>query len=89
MDTRPIDSRFMVVPCRNVYKYILGHFFVETLDAVASSVHLKLKCHNVKDEPMTISTNISRAKRFYKALQHDQKEGEGKVMEINVASLFE
>lgn len=36
-----------------------------------------------------ISTNLSREKRIYKALQQAQKEGECIAMKINVASLVE
>lgn len=52
---------------------------------MASLVHLKLKYHNMHEEPTIISDDLSRVKRIYNALQQDQKEGEAKAMEINVA----
>lgn len=40
------------------------------------------------DQPTTISDDLSREKMIYKALQQDQKEGEAKIMEINVSFLI-
>lgn len=36
---------------------------------------------------LLVSAKIFGAKRIYKALQRDQKEGEGKAIEINITSL--
>lgn len=80
--------KFLVVNCRNVYICILGRPFAITFGIVASLVHLKLKYHNVYNEPITKNTDLFGKKRIYKALQHDQNEGEGKALEINVSSLF-
>lgn len=71
-----------------LYKCILSWPFAVTLDALASPVHLKLKYHNVHDEVVTISVDLSIAKRIYKAFEHDLKEGEDSVIKINVASLI-
>lgn len=39
-----------------------------TLDVVASLVHLKLKYHNVLDEPVTINVDLFGVKRIHKTL---------------------
>lgn len=54
-------------------------------DIMASSVHLKIKYHNLHGEPTIINIYIEGAKIIYQALQRDQ--GEGIAMEINMASL--
>lgn len=41
---------------------------MEILDVVASLVNLKNKYHNIHDELVTISTDLSGEKRIYKAL---------------------
>lgn len=43
--------------------------------------------HNFHDELVTISISFCILERIYNALQRDQKECDGKIMEINVASL--
>lgn len=61
-----------------------------TLNVVASSIHLNLKCHNIHDESMTIFSKLVEAWRIHKALQCDQSDKEKeKTMEINVTSLIE
>lgn len=55
---------------------------------MASPIHLTFKYHNIYDDPMMISTNLYRAKTIYKALQQVYKKGEGKAIEIKVASLI-
>lgn len=54
------------------------------MDIVVSLVHLKLKVHNIHDEPITLNIDISRSKRIYQALQKDHKEGEYKAIYINI-----
>lgn len=44
---------------------------METLDVVASRIHLKLKCHNLYDDPVAINIDLSRAKMIYHTLQQD------------------
>lgn len=53
----------------SVYNFILGHAFAVTLDAIASSVHLKLNYHNVHNKLVMINTDLFGAKRIYKDLQ--------------------
>lgn len=54
IDTIMVDVQLLVVPCKNVYNFILGRSFSTTLDIADSTVHQKMKYHNVHDEPMTI-----------------------------------
>lgn len=68
-DTMTIDSKFLVIPCKNINNFIFGRPFVINLDVVVSSVHLKLKYSNVHDKPITINNSLSREKKIYKALQ--------------------
>lgn len=53
-----------------------------------SSLHLKIKYHNVYDETITISADLFEAKKNYNTMQQDQKEGDGKAMKTNVASMI-
>lgn len=87
-DTNTIDSEFLFVLCKSVYNWILGQPVPETLDVVGFIVHLKLKYHNKFDVLTKIRVDLFGAKRIYKALQHDEKEGEAKAMKINLASLI-
>lgn len=56
-----------------------------TLDVIASPGHLKLKYHNVHDEPITISADLYGLKIIYHALWKDQKEDKANSMENNVS----
>lgn len=76
-DTLIIDSEFLMVSYKNVYNCILGTSFVETLDAVASPLYLKLKFLNVHDEIVRISFDLFQLKRIYQAMWLYQKDGEG------------
>lgn len=53
---------------------------------MAYPIHLNLKYHNIHDEPVIVSTNVSREIRIYKDLKRDHKEEKGKAVEINVGS---
>lgn len=55
----------------SVYNCILGRPFATTLDTVASSVHPKLKYHNVHDKSVMISAGLSGVKRIYKDFNQD------------------
>lgn len=61
--------------------------FTTSLDALVSTVHLKLKSLNIHIELIMINASLSRANRIYQALQHDLKKEECKAMEIDVTSL--
>lgn len=53
MDTRMVNLQILVVFCKSIYHCIIGRSFAETLDVVASPIHLKMKYHNIYDEPVT------------------------------------
>lgn len=65
---RIVDSRFLVVPCKNVYNLILSKPFAAALDIVASSIILKLKFHNLHSELVTINVDLEGVKRTYQSL---------------------
>lgn len=75
-----VDIYFLVI-C------ILGRTFASTLDAIASTIHLKRKHHNDYDESIIICANLYGAQRIHK-LQSDQNEDKENMMETNVASLI-
>lgn len=87
-DTRTIGLKFQVIPYRSVYNCILRRPFAEILDAIASPIHLKLKYHNMYDDPVTLNADLFGAKRIYQDLSQDKKDGEFKAMDINVVSLI-
>lgn len=70
---------------KKVYHCILDGCFTKTLDGVASLVHLKVKFHNLHDEPIIVNVDLVGAKKTLLNLQ-DQKKGENKAIEIIVAS---
>lgn len=53
-----IDLRLFVVPFKIVYNCILGIPFSTNLDIMACLIHLKMKYHNLNDEPMTIYDDL-------------------------------
>lgn len=55
---------------------------------MAFTVHLNLNYHNVHDDSMIIYIELYEIRRIYKELQCDQKNGQGKNMEINITSLI-
>lgn len=55
----------MSVPCKNVYKCILDKPFVTILNVIPSSVHLKVKFHNLHGEPIMGNVDLIRIKRIY------------------------
>lgn len=61
-----IDLQFLVVSYKGVYNCILGGTFSITLDTEASPFHIKLKYHNIHDDPVTIYTTLSEVKRIQK-----------------------
>lgn len=71
--------------CKSIYNCIFDKPFTLTLDVVALLVHLKLKFHNLHDEPLTINADLGWAKSIYQELQQDREEW--KYIEINVSSL--
>lgn len=52
---------FLIIPYNTVYNVILGKPFLATLDAMSSTVYMKVKHHNNIGEPIVISTYLRRA----------------------------
>lgn len=71
-DVRNSDSFFPVVPYNIIYNLIIEIRFTSSLDVVASSIHLKLKFHNLHSELITHNVDLAGAEKFYQALQQDQ-----------------
>lgn len=53
---RKVPFCFLVVPCKSAFSGNLGKSFLATLDAVASSVHLKVTYHNDDGKPIVFNT---------------------------------
>lgn len=85
-DLRSIKTQFMVILARAFYSCILGRAFFAVLDDVPSPVHLKLKYHNLHEEPAVLCTNLEAAKKIQHVLLRDQEKGTTK--EINKTSLI-
>lgn len=78
-NVRIVGLQFSVVPCKRVYNFILNRPSGVGLDVVESRVHLKLKFQYLHGEPLIINVHLIIAKRIYKALQQDQKEGDAEL----------
>lgn len=61
---RKVTFNFFVISCMNDLSGIQGRFLLEKLDAVAFSVHLKIKCHTEKGKPIVNNANIKEASRI-------------------------
>jgi len=53
----------------SIYNYILGHPTLVALDAVTSTVHLKMKYHGENGEVITTRADLDSTNRCYKAFQ--------------------
>lgn len=60
-DVRALDIQFLVVHCRSVYNYFFRILFATSFDVIASTVHLKMKYHNVDDELVTFCVDLTIA----------------------------
>lgn len=58
---RVVNLQFIVVTYLSAYNLIMGRPINVTLDAIDFPIHIKLKYHNVHDEPMTIGVGLARA----------------------------
>lgn len=65
---RIVCACFLVVLCESVYNDILGRSFLEALDVVASTVHLKMKYHNNLGKSLVIAIDLRRAHLIYEAI---------------------
>lgn len=60
-DKRIMNLYLLVIHCKSVYDFILGRSFLASLDAMASTVHLKLKYHNDSRELVVILIDLRGA----------------------------
>lgn len=58
------------------------------LHTLASQVHVKLKYHNVNNEPVIINVDLIGDKRIYQTQQQNQRESKATTVEINVVLLI-
>jgi hypothetical protein len=61
-----------VVPVTSVYNCILACPTLAALDAVTSTIHLKMKYHGDNGEVFTIHADLDSANRCYKAFQRPE-----------------
>lgn len=58
---RITDVHFFVIPCESIYNGIIGISFLTTVDAMASTIHLKMKYHNDSSKLAIIVANLGGA----------------------------
>jgi len=67
MDERTVETPFLVVPVVSIYNCILERPTLAALDAISSTVHLKIMYHNRNRDVATIYADLKGAARCYKA----------------------
>lgn len=69
MDERTVGTCFLVIPFdESVYNVILGRPFFAALDAVASTIHLKMKYHNDFGKPVIIWGVLRGSPKIHEAI---------------------
>lgn len=68
MVVRTAEVPFLVILDAFVYNCIFGRPTLATLDAMASTVHLKMKYHDKNGKVITIHADLGGTIRLYKAL---------------------
>lgn len=58
----------MVVPCKSVFNGIICRSYLENLDVVASSVHLKVTYHNNIEKLIILDVDLKAARRLCEAI---------------------
>lgn len=61
---RTIEVAFLVTPDASIYNYVSGLPTPMALDAVASTIHLKMKYHNGNGKVVTIHANLGGTLRL-------------------------
>ena len=64
-DERTVETPFLVIPVVSIYNYILISPTLAALDAVTSTVHLKMKYHNNDGDIATIYADLKAAERCH------------------------
>lgn len=57
-DDKTVSIWFLVISCESVYNTFLGTVFLEKLDAMVSTIHMKMKYHNNFDKRVVISADL-------------------------------
>jgi len=60
-----IETLFLVIPGASTYNCVFGRPTLVALYGVASTVHLKMKCHNEEGEVVTIHADLNEVRRLY------------------------
>lgn len=58
---RTVKTVFLVLPCKSVYQCIIGRPTLGKLEAVTSTMHLKMKFYNLENKVVTIPTDLGGA----------------------------
>ncbi|AET03004.1 hypothetical protein MtrunA17_Chr8g0360101 [Medicago truncatula] len=61
---RTVEVAFLVTPDASIYNYMSGLPTPTALDAVASTVHLKMKYHNGNGKVVTIHADLGGTQRL-------------------------
>lgn len=73
---RTVKTDFLVLPIKSIYQRIIGRPTLGRLEAVPSTVHLKMRFYSNKGKVVTLLADLPSAKRtFYMGL--NQREGLG------------
>lgn len=67
-DTKTIHLLFLIVLCTSMYNCILDRPFAGTLEIEVYLIHMKMKYHNLYDNPVKICVALSRSWSVHKAL---------------------
>lgn len=60
MHERKIIPKFLVIPCRNAFRGILGRSFLSKLDVISFIVHLKVTYHDREGRLTTVSIDLEK-----------------------------
>lgn len=59
---------FLVIQCKSSFKGILGRSFLAKLEALASTIHLKIAYHDKWGAPITMEEDLRVARRIRKEI---------------------
>lgn len=78
--TRTIKTLFLVLPCPSVYNCIFGRLTFGRLEAVASTVYLKMKFYSIKDEIIMTNVELGSAQRYHFLSLKTNQEGSAETL---------
>lgn len=73
---------FLAISCWSTFRGILGRSFLERLNALASSIYLKVAYHDTEGSTTIVSFDVDEAKRVEEIVQKD-------ILALTVASIIE